>query len=116
LPAAPDEASRVEHRVSGADANPYLMLACILQGMWEGMREGQMPPPPLTGNGYDEATPNRGPALPTSMEAALAVFDNSQFAIRALGQQMHHCLACIKRAEISGFADDISPLERGTYL
>ncbi len=116
LPAAPDVAKRVEHRVSGADANPYLILAGILQAMAEGLEEKKTPPPELVGNAYDETTPNRGDSLPPSQEEALAIFNQSAFAKRALGDQMHSMLSAIKQAEIDGFANDISALERQTFL
>ncbi len=116
LPAAPDIAKRLEHRVSGADANPYLVLATILQGIIEGLETEQQPPPELIGNAYDDATPNRGEGLPNSQTAALKAFRNSKFAARALGQMMRDNLAGIKQAEIDGFRDDISPLERRTFL
>ncbi|MEE9313450.1 MAG: glutamine synthetase family protein [Rhizobiaceae bacterium] len=116
LPAAPEAAKRVEHRVSGADANPYLVLAGILQGMFEGLEAGKAPPPELIGNAYDEATPNRGEPLPSSQKQALAVFKTSGFAKRALGEQMQSMLCAIKEAEINGFAADMSAFERRTFL
>ncbi len=116
LPAAPDVAKRLEHRVSGADANPYLVLATILQGVIEGMESEVLPPPELVGNAYEEATPNRGEGLPNSQIAALQAFQDSKFAKRALGQMMRDNLASIKRAEVDGFRNDISPLERRTFL
>ena len=116
LPAAPDNAKRVEHRVSGADANPYLVLAAILQGMAEGLDAALLPPAELVGNAYDEATPNRGEKLPATQQKALAAFAVSDFAQRAFGTKMHHMFCVIKQAEIAGFADDISALERRTFL
>lgn len=116
LPASPDEASRIEHRVSGADANPYIVLACTLQAMLDGLNTGDMPPSGLIGNAYDEGTPNRGRQLPGSLSAALSRFRASEFTRRALGEQMHHILCCLKQAELNGFADDISPLELHSYL
>jgi glutamine synthetase len=116
LPAAPDAAKRLEHRVSGADANPYLVLAAVLQGIDEGLEAGMEPPPELSGNAYEELTPNRGESLPNTQQSAIALFKQSSFAARALGQQMRDNLVAIKQAEIDGFRDDISPLERRTFL
>jgi glutamine synthetase len=116
LPAAPDHAQRVEHRVAGADANPYLVLACILQGMMDGLETAREPVRALTGNAYEETTPNCGESLPADMPTALALFRDSAFIQKALGGEMRTILSTIKAAEIAGFADDISPLERRTYL
>jgi len=115
IPAAPDAAKRIEHRVSGADANPYLVLAAILQAMIDGLDAGQQPPPELNGNAYSDETANRGASLPASLSEAVALFASSSFAARAFGEQMRDNLADIKRAEIAVFRDDISPLERRTF-
>ena len=32
VPVGPNDARRIEHRVAGADANPYLVLAAVLAG------------------------------------------------------------------------------------
>jgi len=116
LPAAPDAAKRIEHRLSGADANPYLVLATILQAIDEGLEAAQEQMPQLTGNAYEEATANRGEPLPLSQMEALDAFYRSEFCSRALGVQMRDILAAIKQAEIDGFRDDISALERRTFL
>jgi len=38
-------AARVEHRLAGGDANPYLVLAAVLAGGLTGLRAGTAPPP-----------------------------------------------------------------------
>ncbi|MEM1039289.1 MAG: glutamine synthetase family protein [Pseudomonadota bacterium] len=116
LPAAPPEARRVEHRVAGADANPYLVLAAILAGIDEGLDAGIEPPPPLVGNAYDPATPNRGESLPERMASACDALAGSGFAARALGEEMVAILTAIKRAEAARFEQDISQFEMSTYL
>jgi glutamine synthetase len=40
VPASDDKARRLEHRMSGADANPYFVLAGVLGGMLEGLENG----------------------------------------------------------------------------
>ncbi|MFO1187661.1 MAG: hypothetical protein U1E87_09575 [Alphaproteobacteria bacterium] len=39
IPAGDSAARRIEHRVSGADSNPYLVLAAILAGALHGLEE-----------------------------------------------------------------------------
>ncbi|PTC00096.1 glutamine synthetase, partial [Thalassospira xiamenensis] len=41
---------RIEHRIAGADANPYLVLAAILTGMEHGLDRGVEPIAPLNEN------------------------------------------------------------------
>jgi glutamine synthetase len=38
---------RIEYRLAGADANPYLVLAAILVGLEHGLESGKEPIPPL---------------------------------------------------------------------
>jgi glutamine synthetase len=117
LPAAEGAARRLEHRVSGADANPYLVLAGLLEGMRAGLQVGKGPSlPALEGNAYDEDTSNRGEPLPNVMSDALHQFKSSAFADQALGKEMVHILSAIKQAEITRFEQDMSELERQTYL
>jgi len=53
VPASPPEATRIEHRIAGADANPYLVLAAILSAMLEGIETGAVPPPAIETNAYE---------------------------------------------------------------
>ena len=48
---------RVEHRVAGADANPYLLAAIVLAGMHLGLTRQLDPGPVLAGNAYRDTTP-----------------------------------------------------------
>jgi glutamine synthetase len=112
IPASGESARRIEHRISGADANPYLVMAAILQAMLEGIEQGKTPPEQETGNSYE----GEGNELPSSMAVALKLFVNSEFAKRALGKEMVDILTALKRTELEAFASEITPLERSTYL
>lgn len=112
IPASEPYARRIEHRVPGADANPYLVLAAILNGMADGLEREARCQPPATGNAYDAAIP----PLPTGMAAAIKAFETSDFIRRAFGTEWRAIYAALKRAEKAAFEDEISPLERSTYL
>ncbi|MEJ2072954.1 MAG: glutamine synthetase family protein [Reinekea sp.] len=56
IPAGPDKATRIEHRMAGADANPYLATISLLAGIFEGIQHKLMPPEPIAGNAYEQAT------------------------------------------------------------
>lgn len=43
VPESDDRNLRIEHRLSGADANPYLVLAAILVGLEQGLQDGREP-------------------------------------------------------------------------
>ena len=112
IPAGSDENMRLEHRISGADANPYLVMAALLQAMMEGMDENLVPPPPVSGNAYEQ---NNAPLLPDDMDDALQLAMRSAFVKRALGPHLAKVYCDLKRAEIHAFWQEITPLEKSTY-
>ena len=50
VPTGPSAARRIEHRIAGADANPYLVLAAILAGIHHGIATSADPGEPRQGN------------------------------------------------------------------
>ncbi|QDZ01661.1 glutamine synthetase [Nitratireductor mangrovi] len=112
IPVSSDENRRVEHRIAGADANPYLVMATLLQGMVEGIEGNLVPPPPVEGNAYDDD----GLFLPDDMDDALQLMEKSRFVDRALGPLLSKVYKDLKRAEIIAFWGEITALERTTYL
>jgi len=113
IPASTDENRRIEHRIAGADANPYILLCAILQAMMDGLDKCETPPPPVTGNAYDATI---GEQLPDDMDEALQLTSAGQFCERALGPELAKIYRDLKRAEILAFWHEITPLERSTYL
>ncbi|MGB1234686.1 MAG: glutamine synthetase family protein [Planktomarina sp.] len=55
----PKGAPRVEHRVAGADVNPYLLYTAIFGAALHGMDRKLPPPPATTGNAYDRTDATR---------------------------------------------------------
>jgi glutamine synthetase len=111
IPNGEGAARRIEHRIAGADANPYLALAVILAGILKGIEE-QADPGPAT-----EAHPGKPEAvLPATWEAALAAFENSAFISEQLGADFQQGLSAVKRAEQHEFSAAVSPLEYDSYL
>jgi len=73
---------RVECRLPGADANPYLAFAAtIASGMW-GIRNRVEPPEMFVGNAYEAKDV---PRVPTSLHEAIAAFRDSAVAREAFG-------------------------------
>lgn len=112
IPVSNDDNRRVEHRIAGADANPYLVMTAIVQGIVEGIEKKAVPPPPIEGNAYDD----EGLFLPDDMDDALQLMERSRFIDRALGPLLAKVYKDLKRAEIMAFWSEITPLERTTYL
>jgi glutamine synthetase len=76
------KSARVESRLPGADANPYLAFAAtIASGMW-GIRNRVEPPEMFVGNAYEAKDV---PRVPTSLHEAIEAFRGSQVAREAFG-------------------------------
>jgi glutamine synthetase len=73
---------RIECRIPGADANPYLAFAAtIASGMW-GIRNQVEPPAMFEGNAYEAKDV---PRVPTSLHEAIETFRGSTVAREAFG-------------------------------
>lgn len=111
IPNGEGAARRVEHRIAGADANPYLSLAAILGGILHGIENKlEAAPPSETGLEKPDAV------LPASWDAALGAFQDSGFIAEYLGRNFRHAFAEIKRVEQQEFTATVTPLEYDTCL
>ena len=92
-------AVRLEHRVAGADANPYLVAIAALGGGLYGIEHRLDPGEPGTGSGQD---PRFAP-LPRTLEASLELFDESEFARDIFGRELVEHWSASRRAELAAF-------------
>ncbi|OBB59976.1 glutamate--ammonia ligase [Mycobacterium sp. 852013-51886_SCH5428379] len=81
---------RMENRVPGADANPYLALAACVAGVLHGVENELAPPAPVAGNAYE----GDGAPLPRSLAEAVDALAQSSTARIAFGDAfVDHYLA-----------------------
>jgi glutamine synthetase len=113
VPAGPPASRHVEHRVAGADANPYLVAALVLGGMLHGIEQRIDPGPPVTGNAYAQS-PAR--TLPTQWHAALEAAARSAFVRDTLGSGFLDVFLAIKRQEAEKFGALVSDRDYEWYL
>ena len=111
IPASGPAARRVENRVAGADANPYLAIAASLAAGLKGLQEQPTPSQPHEGNGYDQAH-----SLPRSMDAALQKLQHSSAARALFGDQFVTGYCAVKALELESFQSEISAWERRFLL
>ena len=112
VPASDPANLRIEHRLAGADANPYLVTAWVLAGMLHGLENRLEPPAVLTGNAYLQD----GEPLPTVWSAAIERFAASPFARATFGDKFVGLFSTVKRAEMEEFNTHVTPLEIARYL
>jgi glutamine synthetase len=104
--------ARIECRRPGADANPYLALAALVASAADGIRRRAEPPEPVEGDAYAR---DDLPALPGSLETALAAFRADEGLRAALGEEFSDYYATSREWELSAWRQGVSDWERERY-
>jgi glutamine synthetase len=112
IPSGPNAARRIEHRVGGADANPYLLLATLLASVIHGITNRISPEEIVTGNAYEQFDP----VLTNSWSRALELLERSEVLNEALGQDFLKVFLANRRAERASAMQVVSRLEYDWYL
>jgi glutamine synthetase len=112
VPVGPGEARRIEHRVAGADANPYYALAAVLAGVHHGLSRKLDPGAPATTNVSRE--PDL--ALPSTIDDALARLEQATVLSSYLGEETVALYRETKRIEAQRLRRIIAPAEYDWYL
>lgn len=112
VPDGAGEARRIEHRVAGADANPYLVLAAVLAGIHHGISQSIDPGPPFEGN----ASTFVDQTIPFSIDAALLALENGSIMREYLGRSYVDLYCATKRTELDRFRNFIPAHEYDWYL
>lgn len=111
IPAGAHMARRIEHRVAGADANPYIVLAAILGAALHGMEAQIEPPAPQRNNSHDADCQ----ALARDWRQALDWFSASDLSKTLLHPEFVTAFAACKQQEQDEFGARISEFELTTY-
>ncbi|HEU4620992.1 MAG TPA: glutamine synthetase family protein, partial [Burkholderiaceae bacterium] len=111
VPQATAAARRIENRVVGADANPYVALAVTLACGWLGMQEGLHPSAEATGSAYDNDY-----QLPRGLSEALRLLEDTTPLHDVLGERFVNVYCAVKELEHDEFMQVISPWEREHLL
>ncbi|MDX5373872.1 MAG: glutamine synthetase family protein [Pseudomonadaceae bacterium] len=108
IPARGPAARRVENRLAGADANPYLAMAASLAAGLHGLRRELQPSEPIQGE--FEVPPAL--SLPCTMHAALQRLQASALAREWFGEEFVAGYCATKEMELMSYLDEITPWER----
>lgn len=100
---------RMECRVPGGDANPYLAVAALIAGGLHGVERELQLPPPCAGNAY--ANP-QVPRLPATLAEAAAAFATSATAREAFGDDVVTHYVNNAKAELTAFNAAVTDWER----
>ena len=110
VPATRGPAARLEHRIAGADANPYLVAAAVIAGAMHGLTRRLEPAEPSMAEAGD------GPPFPRTWPEALDAFEASAFVKAAFGVPFAQIFAAIKRQEIAALGARVTDVEHALYL
>jgi len=117
VPKGPPASRHVEHRMAGADANLYLVAACVLAGMLHGIDHELDPGAPASGDAYrDDAPPPAAPALPLDWFESIRRFEGSVHLKEMLGERFVEIYSAIKRAEYGAYQAEVSEQDYRWYL
>lgn len=104
---------RVECRIPGADANPYLAFAATLAAGLDGINEKREPPDMFRGDAY--AAGNL-PGVPATLPEAILEFEGSALFREAFGEEVVAHLLHFARTEQRKFDETVTNWERRRYL
>jgi len=111
VPTSDAKNRRIENRLPGADANPYLALSATLLSGYLGVEEALEPGEMTTGNAYQQAR-----TLPRTLEEALERFTECTQVRAHLGEKFMGAFTTIKQAELAHYQRVISSWERDHLL
>ncbi len=107
------DAFRIENRMPGADANPYLAFAAMMAAGMAGIEEHLDCGPSYQGNAYADA---RLRALPKTLGEAADLLDLSKMARRAFSDSIVDFYVHTARLEFQAFNDAVTDWERTRYF
>jgi glutamine synthetase len=102
---------RIENRLPGADANPYLAIASSLACGYIGMEMELEPSAPLTGSAYKLPR-----SLPRTLDEALDRFKACKPIQAVLGETFSRCFIAVKEHELDAYEGVVSAWEREHLL
>ncbi len=111
VPIADRHNRRIENRIPGADASPYLAIAATLICGYIGIDQAVEPSDQTSSNAYHEPR-----TLPRNLEEALERFKACQPVRDFLGEHFFRAFVRIKEAELEAFQGVISSWERDHLL
>jgi len=104
---------RVENRMPGADANPYLAFAAMIAAGLAGIDEKLECGDEYHGNAYVDATL---PELPSTLRDSLDLFEKSEVARKSFGAEVVEHYAHAGRLEVREYDAAVTDWERARYF
>jgi glutamine synthetase len=103
---------RVENRIPGADANPYLAFAGVIAAGLHGIEKRIEPPAEFHGDAYKAKVS----AVPKTLAEAAALFESSAAAKAAFGPEVHAHYLHAARCELAAYDKAVTDWEKRRYF
>lgn len=111
VPESKPDGFRVENRLPGSDANPYLAFAATLACGYLGIVENLQPQQANEGNAYTQEI-----EVARNLEEALRLLDKCEPLRQIMGEDFAYAYSAVKRNECEAFNEVISSWEREFLL
>ena len=98
---------RLENRIPGGDVNPYLAVAGIIAAGLDGIYKKMKLEPAFTGNAYVSDSPR----VPSTMNEALDLWENSAWVKETFGEEVQAHYANMARVEIAAYGKAVTDWE-----
>ncbi|RQP10901.1 MAG: glutamine synthetase [Microbacteriaceae bacterium] len=109
------QSARVEYRGIDSAANPYLAFSLLLAAGLKGIEEGYELPPEADSDVFNMSSAERRAlgyqALPSSLDRALRLMEESELVAETLGEQVFNYVLLNKRREWTGYRSQVTPFE-----
>ena len=112
IPGGEPENTRIEHRVAGADANPYLVAATVLSAVLNGIEKEIKAPNPLDGDSYESNCEQ----IPSDWKTAIDVFRSGNLNKKFFTETFIEVFSNLKSQELRTFANRMEDFEIMSYL
>ncbi len=104
---------RIENRMPGADANPYLAFAATIAAGLQGIEEELHGDVTYRGNAYDDMNL---PRLPMSLDQAADLLEKSEMASQAFGSEVVNFYVHTARLETEAYRQAVTDWEYHRYF
>ena len=115
IPSSSSMNRRIEHRVSGVDANPYLVALTVISAIDYGLKNKLKAPNQTKGNAYEQKSKSIN-NMPHDWSSSILVAKKSKFLKDTLGPDLHRAFIAIKEMEYQKVASTVSELDIDLYL
>jgi len=109
------QSARVEYRGIDSAANPYLAYSLLLAAGLKGIEEGYELPAEADADVFNMSSAERRAlgyqALPSSLDRALLIMEESELVAETLGEQVFNYVLLNKRREWAGYRAQVTPFE-----